>query len=135
MKVNFENIYEHIGYLFFALASKDGELPTDRLNKLTELIENIWRPITIGDPILNMNLVNCIHTGVKYAIQNEMSAEHAMTSFIDYYRIHSLPFSKALKEKILASSIQIIKEFPAGRNGLRVQSEIEKLFNSELAPT
>lgn len=126
MKVNFEPLYEHIGYLFFALTAKERQLSQGDLMKLTELIEKNWKPVTNGDPVLDMHLAECIHAGIRYAVQNGMSPDHAFKSFMDYFRIHSLPFSKTLKERILALSLQIMQEFPSDQRGSRMQFEMEK---------
>lgn len=128
MKVNFENIYEHIGYLFYALAGGKDELSTDQLVKVTDLIEQAWKPTSNGDPDLQLRLVKCIHEGVSYAAENEMSAEHAFSSFHTYYQLHGLSFSKALKEKIMVSAAVILKEFSGSRSNGFIGVELERLM-------
>lgn len=128
MKVNYENIYEHIGYLFYALASGKGKLSSAELVRLTDMIEKTWKPITNGDPVLHMHLVDCIHAGVRYAIDNLMRPDHALTSFCDYFRIYSLPFSKTLKEKIIGSAVLILKEFSGNRQNEHVETDLEELM-------
>jgi hypothetical protein len=122
MKVNFESIYEHVGYLFYGLACRNGDLSTAQSIKLTDLIETTWRPTANGDPGIYLHLVDCIHGGISYALENGFDSEEAMLSFSNYYQNHSRPFGEPLKEKILATAAAIVKEFPAWQ-----QSELKKI--------
>ena len=129
MKVNFEDIYRHIGFLFYALATKDtGLLANDRL-RLTDIVERNWRQKGNGDPGLNMHLVDCIHDGIRYAIVNSMSRDHAMSSFRDYYTIHPLPFSPELKKKIVGAAILISAEFPERSHNGQLKENLESLMH------
>lgn len=127
MKENFENIYEHIGYLFYALVRGEVALSTAQLVKLTELIERMWKPMSNGNPELHLHLVDCIHAGVKYAVENRMSREHALSSFRTYFQIHGLPFGIELKKKVISSVLAIQKEFPSGR-AKELFTELEDLL-------
>ncbi len=128
MKFNFEDIYKHIGYLFFGLASEKGILSNADLLKLTDHVEKTWRPLVEGDPVLQKHLVDCIHAGIRYAIENSMSADHALSSFRDFFQIHSLAFSKKLKEKIFNSASLLLNEFPGSEPHELIKSEIEDLM-------
>lgn len=129
MKVNFEDIYRHIGFLFYAVASKGtGLSASDRL-RLTDIIERNWRQTGNGDPGLNMHLVDCIHGGIRYAIVNSMSRDHAISSFIDYYMIHTLPFSPELKKKIINSASLISAEFPESSHSGQLKQNLESLMH------
>jgi hypothetical protein len=127
-------LMSNIGYLFYAAACEGGSLSLQDLNRLRDLIEKDWKTVTNGDPVLNMHLVDCIHAGVRYAIENGMSADEALTSFVNYYTIHPLPFSKTLREKILASAVQIGKDFSSNPDGSHAKREVEKLFRVEFSP-
>ena len=111
-----------------ALASGKGKLSSAELVRLTDIIERTWKPITNGDPVLHMHLVDCIHAGVRYAIDNSMRPDHALTSFFDYFRIHSLPFSKTLKEKIIGSAVLILKVFSDNRQNEHIETDLEELM-------
>jgi hypothetical protein len=128
MKVNFESLYEHIGYLFYGLACRNGELSTAQFAKLADLIEANWRPAINGDPGIYLHLVDCIHGGIRYAQENDFDSEEAMSSFSNYYEIHPLPFSEPLKEKVLASAALIVMEFPSWQRNELQKIDVSKLM-------
>lgn len=125
MKVNFEDIYQHIGFLFYGLASRDGKLSSQDFSRLTEMLEKNWAHTGNGDPVLTMHLVDCMYEGILYAIGNAMSTDHALASFRTYYRIHPLPFSQVLKERIISSSMLISREFPQRPQHARIKEGLE----------
>jgi hypothetical protein len=134
MKVNFEDIYEHIGFLFFAVASRaKGRLSPSALIKLTEIIEKEWRPVSGGDVALNMHLVDCIHAGVRYAMDNLTAPSSALESFRNYYTIHALPFGKALREKIISSALKIETEFSSRTQLNGSQHDLAELMHLKSA--
>ena len=109
MKFDFEKIYEHIGYLFYGLASRDSNLTPSDLVKLTDFIEHWWKPDANGNHALYRHLTDCIHQGVKYAVDNKMPAHHALESFRTYFLIHAFAFGSALRSKILSAAPEIMK--------------------------
>lgn len=112
MKVDFESIYRHIGHLFYGLAFNAKNPTVEQVVKLTDLIETIWKPVAGGDAGLHLHLVDCIHDGIRSAIENGMSSGQALSSFNTYYQIHPLPFGQSLKEKIMATVLAIVNEVP-----------------------
>lgn len=131
MKVNFEDIYRHIGFLFYGLASRDGKVSSQDFSRLTEILEKDWGRAGSGDPVLTMHLVDCMYEGIRYAIDNAMSTEHALASFRNYYRIHPLPFSQVLKERIISSSMLISREFPQRSQHARINEGMEAFMHLE----
>jgi hypothetical protein len=111
MKYNFESLYEHIGYLFYGMVSRNGKLSASDLLKLTELIDSLWKPDIAGDARLSDHLADCIHRGVRFASVNLMSSPHSIESFKNYLATHSLAFSALLRERISTSVDQINQQF------------------------
>lgn len=111
MKYNFESLYEHIGYLFYGMLSRNGKISASDLLQLTELIDSVWKPEIARDARLSDHLADCIHKGVRFASVNMMTSAHAIESFKNYYATHSLAFSALLREKITTSVSQINKQF------------------------
>lgn len=134
MKVNFENIYEHIGYLLFSVTSGKGKLSDVELLKLTDVVEKTWRPVVNGDSALQMHLVDCIHAGIRYAIENSMTPEQALASFRSFFQIHSFAFGKSLKEKIVSSVMALHKELPHSRQHEFVETELGDLMGLKSMP-
>lgn len=128
MKIDFENIYEHIGFLHYGVASRSGGLSASSLTRLKDFIEKTWQPETSGYS-LTQHLIDSIHEGVRFASENKMSSEHAISSFADFYKMHSLPFSEALKAKIISSLIALTDYFSIGDKEI-VRTEFEHLMKN-----
>jgi len=125
MKVNFEIIYEHVGYLFFALTQQKKKLSSEELMRLHRLVDTYWRQTPNGDITLYIHLTDCIHAGIKHATTEAWSSEAARHSFENYYKLHAMPFGTALKEKIFTFISILNKEFPG--NEQYIQKTLQHL--------
>lgn len=127
MKVYFEHIYEHIGYLFYAIASEHGKLNAASLDKLTRLIDQQWYPAGNGSTI-EARLVGYLHSGLRNAMDSAMSADRSFDYFHDFYEVHALPFGLPLRSKILATGNTLASEFSGNGTRSHFIHELEKLF-------
>jgi hypothetical protein len=133
MKVDFDRISEHIGYLFYALASEDQKLLSSDLSRITDIIENVWKGQPNGDHSLHGHLTHCINEGIRYALDNRMESAEALQSFKTYFLMHPMAFGSGLRSNILSSADQIIKEFQ-GRSGSGVmERELQVLLQAPFA--
>lgn len=128
MKYNFENLYEHVGYLFYALVRREEGISATDLLKLTEFVNKTWKPSASGDPALSIYLAERIHHGIRYASTNRMTARRGMESFKEYFILYALSFSSALRERILTSVYTIQKEFAGNPESNGIGLELERLF-------
>jgi len=128
MKYNFENLYEHVGYLFYGLVRRDDGISATDLLKLTEFVNNTWKPAASGDPMLSTYLAERIHQGIRYAFTNRMTTRHALESFKGYFTMHALGFSGTLRGLILSSIQTIQKEFPGNTASNGIGPELQRLF-------
>ena len=112
----------------YSLACGGRKMTKADLVKLNDTIESTWRPVVNGDATLNMHLVDCIHDGVKYAVENEMDANHALESFSGYYAIHAMAFSKIFKERIVTSATEISNVF-SDHNIPLINVDLKELMN------
>ncbi len=117
MKVNFEDIYERIGYLFYALAAERGKLNAVTFDKLKRLVDQQWNPVTTNGRTLESHLASYLHSGLRNAFDFSMSAGEAYDLFKTYYDIHSLPFGELLRSRIFATANMIASEFSG--NGVK----------------
>ena len=85
MKADFEILYEHIGYLFYALASEFHVLSYYENRKLNELIDEHWKVLHPMEAPLHLRLNEHLHTGVHKAMSASWSSEHAFKMFEDFY--------------------------------------------------
>jgi len=128
MKYNFENLYEHVGYLFYGLVSHEGRISASDLLKLTEFVDKTWKPHAAGDPTLSVHLADCILTGIRYAATNAMPAAHALGSFKDYFIIHALGFGSPVRERILTSVQTLQKDFGVNAGTEDIEKILQRLF-------
>lgn len=139
MKTSFEKLYEHVGYLFYALAAEHGKLSSADYLKLKEIIDRYWAGSAHGDlrlqPYLNgyvLSLNGYLLSGVRNAIDEGMDADEAFLFFENYYAVHKLFFGSALKEKIALTDNSIAAVFPGNNHQRAVIKNVEELL--ELKP-
>jgi hypothetical protein len=128
MKANPEEVYRHIGYLFYAISSEREMISSREFNKLTELVGHNWPTLTKGDKKLDAKLIGYLHSGIRNAFDNSMKASEAYAFFEGYYSIHHLLFGAALRETILQFSNYLEEELFGTRQRLPVIIELQKLL-------
>ena len=129
MKVNFEEIYEHIGFLLYSIAFSHAQISEEEVKKLTNVLDGIGKDNQ--DDRLTVHLSDCTKEGVTYCLENTMTQEHAFSSFTDYFRIHTLPFSKSLREKIISLARAVFDELPSPTGQQKLES-LEQLLQESL---
>jgi hypothetical protein len=130
MKVDFEILYEHIGYLFYALASEFHKLSSYEDSKLNELIEEHWKVLHPTEAPLHVRLNEHLHTGVHNAMAALWNPDHAFKAFDDFYLVHRISFGDTLREKIQKCSDEIVHDYYK----LHCDSEIIKELKWLLTP-
>lgn len=110
MKVHFEHIYEHIGYLFYAIACEHGKLNAVKFDKLKRVVDQQWRSFGNGVAI-ESNLANYLQAGVRNAYDTKLTSQEAFDLFKNYHDIHCLPFGGSMTSKIIAIASKIASEF------------------------
>jgi hypothetical protein len=118
MKVNFQNVYESIGYLFYALSVRKGKLTSDEYSKLHDIIYQKWEPFFISYhrhlntyDALQSDLIEHLHSAIKKAHDCEWNALQAFEHFKNYYLEHMLPYNETLKENMMLTSKCIARAF------------------------
>jgi hypothetical protein len=127
MKIYFEHIYEHIGYLFYAVACEHGMLNAVTYDKLNRIIDLQWKPTDVGQT-LDQHLVGCLHSGLLNAFKTSMPAEKAYRRFQEYYNLHYVPFGKPLRSKIISMANTIASEFSGNGKKSALVSALETLL-------
>jgi hypothetical protein len=132
MKANFEGIYEHIGYLFYALASEQRSLSEYDLKKLTLEIAEAWQPLTNVDSTLHDSLIKHMNDAITLCHNEAMPSNNAFELFEDYYFVHHGNFSQAFEDKILLVATELSHEFFStlkNRKGSGALRELKNLFH------
>jgi hypothetical protein len=127
MKAYFEQIYEHIGYLFYAIAAEHGKLNAVTFDRLNRLIDQQWYPAGNGQS-LDAQLVNHLHSGLRKAFDASMWAEEAFDRFQSYFGVHSLPIGRPLRSKIFATANMLASEFSWNGKQSKFVSSLAKMF-------
>lgn len=103
MKAYFEHIYEHIGYLFYAIAAEHGKLNGVTFDNLNRLIDTQWYPADNGQS-LEIRLASYLRSGLRNAFDASMEAEEAFDRFQNYFSVQRLAIGKPLRSKIVATA-------------------------------
>jgi hypothetical protein len=131
MNFDFENVYLHIGYLLYGLASCDKGLSLRDQEKLNQLIEGSWGPGSNGDHTFKKHLTTCIRQGINHAVDTKMSAANALDRFRNYFLTRSYAFGTRLRNKILSSVRLIVENFRGADASNEVDREIQALLESQ----
>lgn len=127
MKFSFEDVYRHIGYLFYALAAEHGKLNTVTFDKLTRLVDQQWYP-SGGETTVETQLVGHLHDGLRTAFEMAKPSSEAFFDFKSYYSIHVAPFGQSLRSRIFSTSNTIASEFSGNGKKSAFLTELEKLL-------
>lgn len=111
MKVDFEILYEHVGYLFYALASEFHKLSSYEDSKLNQLIDQHWRVLHPNESPLDLRLNEHLHNGLHKAMSATWGPGQAFKMFEDFYFVHRISFGEALRAKIEKCSEEIVREY------------------------
>ena len=132
MKANFESLYDHIGYLFYALASEQRRLSEYDLKKLKTEISEWWQPLTSAEASLHYSLIKHLNTTITDCHQDELSANNAFEIFEDYFSVHHINFGNDLQRKILLAANDISREFFSNvtdKTGSHLMRELKQLLH------
>lgn len=128
MKVYFDQIYERMGCLFYAIASEKQKQSTVNIARLLQIIDEQWKSGPSSEAVLQSHLMGYLKSGVRNAVDNALQPGEAFDRFRMYFDLHSLPFRKDLRDKIIATAKAIAAEL----SGNGIHSEfincLEDLF-------
>ena len=128
MKVNYEDLFEHIGYLVYSIVLPCGTLSENTILKLKNIVGLVWKE----NDSLSMHLNDCAVSGVEYCVDNSMTSDHAFESFKNYFMIHSLPFGVGLREKIIAVSQSAFEKFPSQEGAVKLDHIVNMMSTPKL---
>jgi hypothetical protein len=115
MQINYQNIYEKLGYLFYAIAASDQNVRQEEIEKMRLLVSKEWLPMEKSTDKYGTDAAHYISISFDYLMSESIPPDEAFDVFSDYYQIHSGAFSKDLKHKIKTTASAIADAF-AHRN-------------------
>lgn len=113
--VNYQRIYEKLGYLFYALAAADNVVPPREADRLREMVKKIWVPLENSTDEFGTDAAFYIDISFEYLLNESIDAAEAFQEFENYYLEHSAAFSKGLHDKIKTTAKAIAQAF-RGKN-------------------
>jgi hypothetical protein len=134
MKANFENLYDHIGYLFYALANEQKKLSEYDMKKLEAEISESWQPLTNAEASLHYSLIKHLNNTITECFRGALTSNHAFESFEDYYIVHHVNFGDNLQHKILKAANEISHEFFSAvkdPKGSQLMHELRQLLHPQ----
>ena len=136
MKANFESLYEHVGYLFYAVASEQRNLSTYDLARLKGEIIEALLPLTNIEPTLHYTLLKHVNNAIEQSCNESLTGNNAFEMFEDYYFVHRANFSPTFENKILVAASAISHEFFSlikDQRGSGMVMELKNLFQPRTA--
>lgn len=113
--VNYQRIYEKLGYLFYAVAATDHDVAPGEADTLRDTVKKIWVPVENSTDEFGTDAAYYIDISFEYLLNEGTDPEEAFQEFERYYSEHSAVFSKTIKEKIRTTAKAITHAFK-GRN-------------------
>ena len=115
MKVNYQSIYEKLGYLFYSIASADNRIHPSEVEKLKAMVAREWLPLEDSIDKYGTDAGHYISISFDYLMSERIPPQDAYSVFADYFQEHAAAFSKELKKKISTTATAIANAF-ADRN-------------------
>lgn len=115
MKINYQKLYENLGYLFYAIAAADQHVHREEIEKLKALVGKEWLPLENSTDSYGTDAAHYISIAFEYLLSESMASEDAFKVFSDYYEESEPSFTKDLKRKIKSTATAIASAF-AGKN-------------------
>ena len=128
--VNYQRIYEKLGYLFYALAAADNVVPAREADKLRELVRKIWVPVEDSTDEFGTDAGYYIDISFEYLLNEGIDPDEAFREFEAYYSEHSAAFSPPIVQRIKISARAIAEAFH-GKN--KRESRMLKRLHEMLA--
>ena len=121
--------YQHIGYLFYAVAASDRNIDTNEVNALKTLIKNEWLNLDDTNDSFGSDAAYQIEIVFDWLEEAEWDSSTCFEKFEDYYKEHSKIFKEDIKALIIKTASTIAESY-AGKNKseLIILAKIEALF-------
>jgi hypothetical protein len=104
MRINHQRIYEHIGYLFYAVVAADGKIKSSEIELVKKLVSEEWDPAERNRDEFDTDVAEYIYFTFDFLLNQEMDAKEAFGTFKEYLQEHLDAFDEHLLKKILNSA-------------------------------
>lgn len=111
MKTDYKQLYEKLGYAFYAIAAADGHVRKEETEELRKTIELCWIPLEPSTDEFDTDNAQYIFFSFDYCCAQKINAEEAYQNFNTYFNDHHPAFSKPIRHKILSTVYSISNVF------------------------
>lgn len=115
MEINYQRIYEHAGYLFYAIAAADGAVKDAEVAVFKDLVSKEWLPLEDSTDEFGTDSAHYIFMAFDTLLDRVAPPEEAFATFKDYFEEHHAAFSPSIRKKIRVTATAIAGAF-AGKN-------------------
>lgn len=109
--MNYANLYEHLGRLFYAVAAADGEVNEKETLTLKKEIEAIWLPLENSKDLYGSDAAHKIWMAFETSDEQSMDAKEAFEVFKNYYHHTQSDWTPDLKKKVQKTSAAVANAF------------------------
>ncbi len=129
MVINYQKIYEKLGYLFYAVASADKVVTTAEVERLKEMIQKLWLPAEPSTDEFGTDAAHYIWISFDYLMNEGVDADIAFDEFRRYYLEHKDHFPDEMRKNIKMTCREIAGAFrgPSKRE-LETLQDVEDLL-------
>ena len=109
--LNYQDLYEALGYLFYGIAVCDKKIETKETEKLRELVKKNWLPMEDSEDGFGMDNAHAISITYDMLMDRGVSCEEAWENFREYYALNREMFSNNVKNMIVVTAEDIAKSY------------------------
>jgi hypothetical protein len=111
METNYQQLYQHLGHLFYAIAACDGKVRPGESDRLHDLVDQYWMPLEGTVDEFSTDAAHYILIVFDHLLAESVPPSVAFEVFADYYRHHPNVFTIAIKHRISDTAGSIAHAF------------------------
>jgi hypothetical protein len=132
MIINYQKIYEQLGYLFYAIASADRHSRNKEFEILKQDIEKEWIPHENSTDEFGTDAANYIYFTFDNLLDREYDPNDAFESFKEYFEMHSDAFDDKLRKRINKTVAHMANAFVhKNKTETHILKELHKLLQTK----
>lgn len=109
--MNYQTLYEKLGYLFYSIASADQNVHPAEIDRLKTLISKDWLPLEDSTDTFGTDAAHYISIAFDYLANESVSSTESFEVFSAYYEQNATKFSAQIKKQILRTATAIADAF------------------------
>lgn len=130
MIVNYQKIYEQLGYLFYSIAASDKHVMKQESEILKKEIEKEWIPLEDSTDEFGTDAANYIYFTFDRLSDMDFSPREAFDSFKAYFETHANAFTPDVRSRIQRTVSHMANAFA---HKTKTEEYIEKELRKLLA--